>query len=42
MWWWVIWHLWHEPDHITVRELIYTYMYIYIKHYIKTLFTGGI
>ncbi|XP_034111935.1 NADH dehydrogenase [ubiquinone] 1 beta subcomplex subunit 2, mitochondrial-like [Drosophila albomicans] len=17
MWWWVIWHLWHEPDHIT-------------------------
>nr|BAN20792.1 NADH dehydrogenase [Riptortus pedestris] len=17
MWWWVLWHLWHEPDHIT-------------------------
>ncbi|XP_017046549.1 NADH dehydrogenase [ubiquinone] 1 beta subcomplex subunit 2, mitochondrial-like [Drosophila ficusphila] len=17
MWWWVMWHLWHEPDHIT-------------------------
>lgn len=17
MWWWVLWHLWHEPEHIT-------------------------
>ncbi|XP_037922050.1 NADH dehydrogenase [ubiquinone] 1 beta subcomplex subunit 2, mitochondrial-like [Hermetia illucens] len=17
MWWWILWHLWHEPDHIT-------------------------
>ena len=17
MWWWVMWHLWHEPEHIT-------------------------
>ncbi|GLV42126.1 NADH dehydrogenase (ubiquinone) AGGG subunit [Carabus blaptoides fortunei] len=17
MWWWILWHLWHEPEHIT-------------------------
>lgn len=19
MWWWILWHLWHEHEHITVR-----------------------
>lgn len=23
MWWWVLWHLWHEYEHITVRDALH-------------------
>jgi hypothetical protein len=22
MWWWILWHMWHEPGHVFVSKMI--------------------